>query len=194
MARKKMYKKTLGFDEYLRSAYCDDKRTMQDIANELGCSAATVLHHLRRCGIESRNKNEYEITQKQREAGRRVGALRKGVKLTDAQKAAISKINFGKRKRDDYEFGGHEKKRDDGYISVYCPDHPNSNKEGYVMKHRLVMERDLGIQIPDGYVVHHVNHIRDDNRIDNLALMTFKAHASLHMTERMKERRSKNEP
>lgn len=62
------------------------------------------------------------------------------------------------------------------------------------MKHRLVMERAIGIAVPDGYVVHHINHIRDDNRLENLALMTFQAHAALHMAERIKERREQFEP
>lgn len=35
--------------------------------------------------------------------------------------------------------------------------------------------------------------VRDDNRIENLALMTFHAHAALHMLERTNERMKKYE-
>jgi len=184
MAAKRLLKDIPGFDEYLHTAYCEDKKTMRQIADELKCSPASVLGHLRRCGIETRRPHDYETTDKQREAWRKIGAASKGRTLSDEQRAAISERNYGKRRRDDYEFGGHEKMRDDGYIAVYCPDHPNASREGYVMKHRLVMERALGIAVPDGYVVHHINHKRNDNRIENLALMTFQAHAALHMSER----------
>lgn len=191
MASKRMFKDIPGFDDYLYAAYCDEGKTMRQIADELGCTQLAILGQLRRCGIETRKTHDYKTTEKQRDAWRKIGAATKGRKMSDKQKSLISQSNRGKRRRNDYEFGGHEKLRDDGYVSVYFPDHPNANKEGYVMKHRLVMERALGIVIPDGYIVHHINHIRDDNRIENLALMTFRAHAALHMAERIKERRGK---
>lgn len=184
-----MFKDIPGFDSYLKKAYCDDGKTMYQIADELGCSASAVLGQLRRCGIESRSTHDYETSEKVHEAWRKIGQAAKGRKLTDEQKSLLSQKATGRRKRDDYEFGGHEKKRDDGYIAVYCPQHPNASREGYVMKHRLVMERALGMYIPAGYVVHHINHIRDDNRLENLALMTFQAHAALHMTERQNRRK-----
>jgi hypothetical protein len=33
------------------------------------------------------------------------------------------------------------------------------------------------------------NHVRDDNRIENLQLMTFKEHSSLHMKERWEKKK-----
>ena len=61
------------------------------------------------------------------------------------------------------------------------------------MEHILVMESYLGRFISRDEVVHHINHIRDDNRIENLQLMSFKDHAGLHMKERWeRKRRTKN--
>ncbi len=191
MEWKKPYKDQPGFDEFLRAEYCDKEKTMRQIGEEIGCSAAAVMHNLRRCGIEARKLTDYPPTERQRECGRKLGYAGKGKKLTEEQRKRISEMNKGRRARD-YEFGGHEKMRDDGYIAVYVPDHPHANKEGYVMKHRLVVERDLGILIPEDHVVHHINGNRADNRIDNLALMTFEAHSALHMHQRH-ERRKNNE-
>lgn len=84
---------------------------------------------------------------------------------------------------------GHKKKRKDGYISIYFPDHPKSNKEGYIMEHDLIMECFIGRWLNDNEVVHHKNHIRNDNRIENLQLMTKQEHARLHMIERHEKKK-----
>ena len=195
MARKKNLKTAPGFDEYLKTSYCERKMTMAEIATEVGCTPATILRHLRRCGIKTRTANDYEATNRQREARKANGHSGKGRTLTEAQRNAISLRNKGRRKRKDYEFGGHEKKRTDGYIKVYAPDHPHCTSEGYVMKHILVMEQFIGRYISPGECVHHINHIRDDNRIENLKLMTISEHMSMHMKERHENRRKRaNEP
>lgn len=81
---------------------------------------------------------------------------------------------------------GHKKIRQDGYIAIYFPDHPKSTKEGYIMEHDLIMECYIGRWLKEKEVVHHINHKRDDNRIENLQLMTTSEHARLHMLERKK--------
>ena len=57
------------------------------------------------------------------------------------------------------------------------------------------MEQAIGRYVLPGEVVHHINHVRDDNRLENLQLMTFKEHAGLHMKERQaleKKKRSED--
>mgnify|MGYP001584478774 CR=1 FL=1 len=57
-----------------------------------------------------------------------------------------------------------------GYVLVYSPEHSSSNSNKYVREHRLVMEKHLGRFLNSGEVVHHINGIRNDNRIENLQL------------------------
>jgi hypothetical protein len=55
------------------------------------------------------------------------------------------------------------------------------------------MECFIGRHLREDEVVHHINHIRDDNRLENLKLMTFTEHARLHMIERHQKLREEKE-
>lgn len=68
-----------------------------------------------------------------------------------------------------------------GYLYEYAPDHPHATRSGYVMQHRLVVEREIGRILDPVEEVHHRNHIRDDNRYENLEVQADKrAHRVLH--------------
>jgi hypothetical protein len=58
----------------------------------------------------------------------------------------------------------------ENYVFILSPNHPYKNKQGYVREHRLVMEAHLGRTLLPTEVVHHINGITTDNRIENLML------------------------
>lgn len=49
--------------------------------------------------------------------------------------------------------------------------------------HVVMMEKHIGRRLYRNECVHHINHDRQDNRIDNLRLMTVSEHARLHARE-----------
>lgn len=174
--------------EFLIAEYVKKEKAIHEIASENGVSAGYVFNSLKRCGIETRK----HLTESQKEkisiAKTGKPSVRKGTHLSEKTKEKLriaKKGHFLKKS----EFGGHKKQRADGYISVYCPDNPRATKDGYMMEHILVMEKHIGRHLKDDEIVHHKNHIRNDNRIENLQLMTFKEHAGIHMKERWQQKK-----
>lgn len=48
-----------------------------------------------------------------------------------------------------------------------------------MFQHKVFWERVNG-KVPEGYVIHHKNGIKDDNRIENLEIMSHSKHSSMH--------------
>lgn len=72
-----------------------------------------------------------------------------------------------------------------GYMRVLRPKHPAEN-HGYVYMHRLVMEDYLGRYLKPWEVIHHINEIKLDNRIENLYLCTSPEHSRIHSEGKVK--------
>ena len=50
----------------------------------------------------------------------------------------------------------------------------------YITYYRYLMEQKIGRKLTSDEAVHHINSNHEDNRIENLQLMTRSEHASLH--------------
>lgn len=71
--------------------------------------------------------------------------------------------------------GGRTKTR--GYIYIRVKP-PGFKGHPYRAEHRVVWEQTHGKPIPKGWVVHHLNGVKDDNRPENLAAMPRHEHHS----------------
>ena len=81
----------------------------------------------------------------------------------------------------------YRKKHSSGYILVYCPNHPSADRSGYVLEHRLVMEKALGRTLKTDEYIHHINGDKTDNDIKTLSLTNMSEHAKIHMEMRLKK-------
>ena len=152
--------------------------TMKDIANFLGMSTGKIHKYFKEYNIKVRKTGLSTDISKQKFREKVLGRVspRKGIKLSNETK---EKMSISKS-------GGIGKKslNNKGYIRIYFPDHPKSDRWGYILEHVLIMECFIGRRLHKNEIVHHKNGTKTDNRIINLQLMTRNEHMKLHKKER----------
>jgi phage antirepressor YoqD-like protein len=78
--------------------------------------------------------------------------------------------NYGGARHPNYRGGRIVTRR--GYVYIRSPNHTDKNHLGYVLEHRLVMEKMIGRRLLPTEVVHHKNGKKGDNRPENLELFS----------------------
>ena len=152
-------KYTIGSKELYR-LYSVDKLTCAQIATIYKCCQGTILYRLRGLAIRRRTHSE------RIKLAYAIGTLdRKGDKCPKWKGGRT----VGKR----------------GYVSIYVD--PSSSYhsmcvkgQNYVAEHRLVMAQHLGRPLLSCEIVHHINGVKGDNRIENLELMTASDHQPIN--------------
>lgn len=166
---KKISKRTL-IEKYIQT----DKSVLQ-VAKELGFNHKTIRSYLVKYGLRIKPISEVMTGKKPTEAvllGRKIAAEKNMGRPPTNYKGGIAKAS-------------------EGYIKQKAVDHPSADMHGYVKQHRLVMEKHLGRHLLPTEVVHHINGIKDDNRIENLFLTTRSVHMKMHIrTEEWKKKMS----
>ncbi|AHC18869.1 HNH endonuclease signature motif containing protein [Paenibacillus polymyxa] len=95
---------------------------------------------------------------------------------------------------DEHRITGKKRTRK-GYIACCVKSHPFAGKDGYVFEHRLVVEQFTGHYLTAEYDVHHINGVKDNNRIENLEVLahaehTIKTHRGLKRTRSTRDKLS----
>jgi len=135
--------------------------------------------------IGKSNKVSVKKSWENKEYRKRMSEVHKGKKFTLETRKNMSIAQLQRVKRGEnsgpnhYNWKGGWSKRA-GYIFIYQPHHPHAFK-GYVLEHRLVMEKVLNRFLYPSEIIHHINGIKNDNRPNNLQLFPNKSsHAKYH--------------
>lgn len=186
--------------EKLEKLYINQNKTALEIAKEFNYkSPQTILNKLHKYNIkvknykEAQNKykinietewlvNEYivnnkTITEISKILDCSINTIRRnlinlGIKIK--KRYDLSKNNFphfyGK---DNPAWKGGRFQRKDGYVCIW-------DSEKYMLEHRKVMEKYLGRKLKIKEQIHHINGIKNDNRIENLQITDVHEHIKIH--------------
>lgn len=152
--------------KFLKQKYWIEELSMPKIAKLAGCCLATVYYYLKKYNIPIRTHSE---------ASKILSEETKS-KMSDSAKERF------KNPENNPNWKGGRYKDSQGYVLIYKPNHPHKTKNNYVYEHRIKVEEYLEVILDPKWEVHHINHIRDDNRIENLVVFISKsAHKRYHI-------------
>lgn len=121
-------------------------------------------------------KRTPEAIEKQRQARLR-GFANGTIKIPWAGTTGV--MTWNKKGAESTSWKGGRAIDKNGYIWLRKPEHPNANSGGQVAEHRYVMAEHIGRPLCPWENVHHLNGVKGDNRIENLAVVTKKIHKGI---------------
>lgn len=148
--------KAITKEELIRM-YVDENKSCLTIAGIMGKSIRTVSRYLNAYGIEARPFSTKGILTKL------------GTFQSKETREKIRQAHLAKRPS--------RCKTSYGYIKILID-------KSYILEHRYIMEQSLGRKLFSYEHVHHINGKKQDNRLENLVVLTSSEHAKTHYEER----------
>jgi len=145
--------------EEFRKLYQDEKLSEWEIARRLGVTQGAIHLRLVQYGIPRRNHDD----------SIRLNRLRH---------------NFTGKNNPNWNGGIYISPW--GYRMLRNPKHHRAQKRGYVFEHIIVWEKAHNQNLPEGWVIHHLNGVKTDNHPENLVALSSKEH--LHYIPKLQER------
>lgn len=135
-------------------------------------------------------KGLYESGMTQHEIAAELGVTQKVIWRFMKNNGIVSRVASKRRQTgaNNHMWKGGRTENEAGYILIRCPDHPRAEANGgYVFEHILIAEKMIERHLvfysmgdDRNEVVHHKNEKKNDNRPENLEVMTHKEHMELH--------------
>jgi hypothetical protein len=126
-----------------------------------------VVHAVRKFKIDVPQRTKYRVTADKSRASK------------EAYRKKYPNGRFGEL-ASNWKGGRRNVGKNGRYIGIYMPDHPKCDSGGYVLEHRLEMEKKIGRLLTDEEIVHHKDGNGHNNKISNLELTTKKNHFKEH--------------
>jgi len=158
----------------LVAMYERDQLSIPQIAKRINWPRSRVRNRLIQCGVELRSRSDGVRLRSDVLGKHCLGKVRV---FTTAHREAIkaARIAHGERHASGVSL------KPNGYVEFTRG--PNKGRS----VHRVVMEERIGRKLRPAECVHHVNHDRSDNRIQNLQLMSRSEHTALHRALQLEE-------
>ena len=151
--------------------------SIPEVSKVTGIPLSTLRFRFKNAGILRSRGDALRLASEQG----RLGLGLKGKKRPPRSAEWCKKISQAKKGR-----GKGLSKKPSGYVEITMGDNKGRSQ------HVVVIEEYVGRRLFANECVHHINGIRDDNRLENLELMTRSEHASHHAKENNDKRNRDN--